>query len=128
MVEKIAERYHGVVDAAWRALEKAHDLVAELRAHRLFPNRKIFGGAVASVLTAGARWVLAKTGVDLGAWVVPAAGFITAYLFSEPKVQLLDGEDHAAIETEERVTRERAARGVAAGTSASSHRASPPRS
>lgn len=109
---KLLEFGHAVVDAAWSSIEKAHDLVAELRAHRLFPNRKIVGGAVASVLAGAARVVLAKTGVDLGAWVVPAAGFITAYLFSEPKVQLLDGEDHPAIDTEERVDREARARAV----------------
>lgn len=106
ILQAIADHYHAILDAAWRVLEKLHDLASTLRAHRLFPNRKVFGGAVASGLTAIARLVLAKTGIDLGAWIIPASGFITAYFFTDgPQIRLLDDENHEAIDHEERLVR-----------------------
>lgn len=106
LVDAATEAARATIDAAWRVLERAHDLAADLRAHRLFPNRKVFNGAVVSGLTAIARPLLAKTGVDVGPWIVPAAGFITAYFFSAgPDVAHLDDESHEAIDHEERLVR-----------------------
>lgn len=110
-------RLHDLIDAGWRVLERAHDAVETLRHHRLFPNRKVFGGAVVTGLGYLATPLLAKTGIDIGPVVPPAAGFITAYFFTDgPQVRDLGEGDHTAIDTEERVTREDAARKVAERT------------
>jgi hypothetical protein len=91
----VVGRLHDVVDAAWRAIERVHDLVGQLRAHHLFPGRKVFYGGCVTALGYAARPLLAKTGIDVGPYVPAAAGFITAYLFTDgPAVKPLDADDH----------------------------------
>lgn len=133
-LKAIAAKWHDVVDAGWRVLERAHDLGEQLRDHHLFPSRKVFSAAVVTAIGYGIRGILQTTGVDLGPILgpeIPAiAGLVTAYMFTDgPKVHLEDPEDRtdgpAAIE-ESRV-REGAARAAAARTTASSHSAAPPR-
>lgn len=117
----VGEKLHDALDAVWRVIEKAHDLAETLRAHRLFPKRKIFAGLVTTAIGYAIQGVLKLTGVDLGPILGPeiplAAGWVTAYFFTDgARVKMLDEVDHTAIDTEERVDRERRARDVAERT------------